>query len=184
VALTIGLYSLSFHGLWDSTNLVRSWNNGLEIRWLWLLDEAVLAILTLLGWVALLRQWPGLRQLQLRSLNSALVALLITLPVALLFWVGVVDPLPVIAPFVVNILLALLAIGLIRDGLALGRRSYFWLGMVLLVLDIVTRTFEYNAGLMVKALAFTLCGIGVLVAGLWFERKSAKQPSAGPVAVT
>lgn len=194
VALTISLYGLSFHQLWQGNGLQgsdwgRSWIQFRDGGWLWLLDEALLIILAKLGWVALLRQgigagsragsksglklgWQQLRQVQPRSLNSAIVAVLITAPIILLGWVGLVGSLPVIAPFVVNILLALMAIGLIRDGLALGSRSCFWLGMVLLVLDIVTRTFEYDAGLMVKALAFALSGVAVLVAGVWFERKS------------
>ncbi len=171
-ALTVSLYSLSFHFLWEGNDLAESWGYGSEPSWLWLLDDLFLIVLASLGWVGLLRQWPGLKQFQLRSLNSAMVALLIAVPIGLLFWVGVVGSLPVVAPFIVNILLALMAIGLIRDGLALGLRSCFWLGMVLLVLDIITRTFEYNTGLTVKALVFTLCGIAVLIAGIWFEKKS------------
>ncbi len=172
-ALTVSLYSLSFHFVWEGDGLTESWGYyGREFSWLWLLDDLFLVVLASLGWVGLLRKWPGLKQFQLRSLNSAMVALLIAVPVGLLFWVGVVGSLPVIAPFVVNILLALMAIGLIRDGLALGMRSCFWLGMLLLILDIVTRTFEYNTGLTVKALIFTICGLAVLVAGVWFEKKS------------
>ena len=172
VTLTLSLYSLSFHFVWESGALTESWGYGNDASLLWLLDDLLLVVLASLGWVGLLRHWPGMKQFQLRSLNSAMVALLILVPVGLLFWVGIVGSLPVIAPFIVNILLALMAIGLIRDGLALGLRSCFWLGMVLLVLDIITRTFEYDTGLTVKALVLTLCGIAVLIAGVWFEKKS------------
>jgi len=71
-----------------------------------------------------------------------------------------------------NILLFGLSIALVRDGLALGDRQTFWGGMVLLILGITTRMLEYNTGLLLKSIVFILCGIGVIAAGLWFERST------------
>jgi hypothetical protein len=42
--------------------------------------------------------------------------------------------------------------------------------MVLLILGIISRMLEYNTGLLAKSIVFALCGIGVIGAGLWFER--------------
>jgi uncharacterized membrane protein len=64
----------------------------------------------------------------------------------------------------------LLATGLIRIGLAQTQRFAFWGGMILLVSQIMSRTFEYDTELILKAFVFTLCGVGVILAGLWFER--------------
>lgn len=188
IALALSLYYLSFHGIpfWDAPDQIQAvgggglTRNGIPFPWLHLVDELLLIVLAKLGWFALLKQWPGFNQFQLRSLNSGMVALLISLPVALLIWTGLIGPLPITGPFIINVLLALMAIGLIRDGLALGLRSCFWLGMALLVIDIITRTFEYDAGLMVKALAFMLCGVAVLIAGVWFEKKSQARLTAAP----
>jgi cyanate permease len=76
----------------------------------------------------------------------------------------------------------LLAVGLIRDGLALGERSPFWGGMVLLVLGIISRMLEYNTGLLLKSIVFALCGVGIIAAGLWFERNVKPHQSSLPSA--
>jgi uncharacterized membrane protein len=85
-------------------------------------------------------------------------------------WHTEIAAIPEIATLLFNILLFGLAIVLIRDGLALGNRHTFWGGMVLLVLSIITRMLEYNTGLLLKSIVFALCGLGVIAAGLWFER--------------
>ncbi|MEB3277414.1 MAG: DUF2157 domain-containing protein [Lyngbya sp.] len=77
--------------------------------------------------------------------------------------------------FVFNLLLFLLAGGLVRIGLSQGKRGAFWGGLVLLTLQIMSRTFEYNTELLLKAFVFVLCGVGVILAGLWFERHLSRQ---------
>jgi uncharacterized membrane protein len=83
---------------------------------------------------------------------------------------------PELATFLFNVLSFLLAVGLIREGLALGNRKSFWGGLVLITLQIISRVFEYNTELLLKSFVFVLCGIGVIAAGLWFERHFAKIP--------
>lgn len=82
-------------------------------------------------------------------------------------WFG---PLIVFAPLWLNIVLILLAIATIRDSLGSGQRRGFWWGMMLLVIQILSRMLEYDTGLLAKALVLFLCGIGIIAAGLWFER--------------
>lgn len=174
LSLAANLYGLSFYGLWQPSPggmFEFGSDAGTALSWIPWVDVLLLLLLAMVGWVGLLRQWPRFNPLQLRALSSGLVALLIAVPIALIGWVGLVQPLPVLAPFVINVALALMAIGLIRDGLALGLRSCFWAGMGLLVLDITTRMFEYDTALMLKAFIFALCGIAVIVAGIWFEQK-------------
>ncbi len=180
ILLCFNLYAFSFHTVWQGSSQDDFYGTFAAFdTWTWamLADEVLLLLGAMLGWMALLKQFPGFRKIQLRALNSAMVLLLIAVPVGLYCYAELVQPLPIVAPYVLNILLALLAIGLIRDGLAEGSRSFFWCGMVVLVLDILTRMFEYDTALMLKALAFTLCGIGVLIAGIWFERKSQARPA-------
>jgi uncharacterized membrane protein len=74
------------------------------------------------------------------------------------------------AVLIFNLLLFLLAIGLVREGLKQSQRRLFWGGMVLLTLQIFTRMWEYNTDLLIKSLFLVLCGFGVIAAGLWFER--------------
>ncbi len=77
---------------------------------------------------------------------------------------------PLLNVFIVNCLLAIFSIGLIRLGIERGERRNFWFGIILLCLQIMSRTFEYNTGLLVKAFTFALCGIAILSLGIWFER--------------
>jgi uncharacterized membrane protein len=74
------------------------------------------------------------------------------------------------AVLIFNLLLFLLAVGLIREGLAQSQRRFFWGGMVLLTLQIFSRMLEYNTDLLFKSLVLFLCGLGVIAAGLRFER--------------
>lgn len=69
-----------------------------------------------------------------------------------------------------NLILFFLAIALIRQGLNLGNRLNFWLGLGLLSLHIFSRLFEYQTGLIFKSVILILCGLAVVIAGLWFER--------------
>jgi len=69
-----------------------------------------------------------------------------------------------------NFILFFLAIALIRQGLNLGNRFNFWLGLALLALQIFSRMLEYQTGLILKSVILILCGVAVVIAGLWFER--------------
>ena len=69
-----------------------------------------------------------------------------------------------------NVLLAVLSLGMMREGLGSGNRVPFWWGLVMLTLQILSRVLEYETGLLVKSLVFVICGVGVIFVGLWFER--------------
>ena len=77
----------------------------------------------------------------------------------------------VLAIVIFNLFLALLASGMILQGLKSNKRRAFWGGMILLTLQIITRMLEYNTGLLLKSLVFILCGVAVIGAGLWFEKQ-------------
>ncbi|NJK71977.1 MAG: hypothetical protein HC926_00695 [Synechococcaceae cyanobacterium SM2_3_60] len=61
------------------------------------------------------------------------------------------------------------------QGLQLAVRWRFWLGLSTLTLQILFRFFEYDTGLLLKALALITCGVGVIVMGIRFERYSSRQ---------
>ncbi|MFP4255152.1 MAG: DUF2157 domain-containing protein [Halothece sp.] len=68
-----------------------------------------------------------------------------------------------------NLILFGSAIALIRQGLQQGTRLSFWSGLVLLTLQILSRMLEYQTGLVLKAVVLLLCGLAIVLAGLWFE---------------
>lgn len=159
-------YFLSFHWLWqDSPN-----PSQIPLDWSVLTNLAVLGGLTVF-------EWLHLGRLELRrpkqkgvDLTTGAIALLIIITALIPLYHLSFTPIPQLATFLFNILLFLLAVGLIREGLALGNRQTFWGGMVLITLQIISRLFEYNTELLLKSFVFVLCGIGVIAAGLWFER--------------
>jgi len=79
----------------------------------------------------------------------------------------------------VNLALILSSGALIWQGLVRSSRWRFWLGLVFLSLTVVTRFFEYDTGLLLKSLALVVCGLGVIVAGMRFERSLGRTLSSG-----
>ncbi|HEY9662701.1 MAG TPA: hypothetical protein V6C65_29960, partial [Allocoleopsis sp.] len=126
-----------------------------------------------LGWLQFRHQFRlGLRhwRSQERVINTGTVAGMLVVTAGILIWQFDGGFLPFVAVIGFNVLLFFLAVSLIRDGLAQGDRQIFWAGMVLLILGIVSRMLEYDTGLLLKSIVFALCGIGVILSGLWFER--------------
>lgn len=170
--LTILFYVFAFRWLWQ----VESSNTAAFFPWQPLIDATVLTIFAGLGWMQLrhqlryhLRQRSGVQE---KAVNTGTVAAMLALTAGTILWHFQSAASPQIATLIFNILLFGLAILLIRDGLALGMRHTFWGGMLLLVLGIISRMLEYNTGLLLKSIVFVICGVGVMLAGLWFERNT------------
>lgn len=164
LALTfLGLlfYVLSFYGLW-TTSLVSPSEDALPFFLHPLVDIILLSALTLWQWIRLLRRV---------NLTNYLVASLIIISAIVPVWHLIRGPNAVIAVLIFNLLLFLLALGLIKQGLAQGQRQLFWGGMVLLTLQVFSRMLEYDTDLLFKSLVLFLCGFGLLGGGLWFERR-------------
>lgn len=173
IFLSILLYWYSFYGWWEIYASGTTPTNRMETRFL-ILDVVFFAALTLWEWVNLAR--PNRRHPQRWGvdLTSGVILGLIGVTGCVVLWHLQVNAIPAIATFIVNVQLFLLAAGLIRLGLVKGRRASFWGGMVLLTLQVISRLLEYDTDLLLKSFVFVLCGIGVIAAGLWFERHLAK----------
>ena len=159
-------YFLSFHWFWQYSPTPRQ--TGPD--WVLLANVAVLGGLAVFEWLHLGRLEMGRRTRKGVDLTTGAIAIFIIISALIPFYHLNISPLPQLATFLFNVLLFLLGVGLIREGLALGSRQTFWGGMVLITLQIISRLFEYNTELLFKSFVFVLCGIGVIAAGLWFER--------------
>ena len=159
--LALGLYGFSFHYFWhDAPDLAgETSGNGL------LLDPVVLGGLAVYAWWRL-----GCRRGRWRLDTSMLIGGIIAITAFVFWWHLSIGAVGAIATLIFNILLALLAIGLVRHALASGTRLGFWGGIFLIVLQLLSRMLEYNTGLLFKAIVLFLCGIAIMAAGLWFER--------------
>ena len=102
--------------------------------------------------------------------NSTYVGTILIILFGLIWFNIAVTPIGIAGTIIFNLLLFLLAIILISQSVREGRRFNFWLGIILLILQIFSRMFEYNTGLILKAIALFACGIAAILAGLWFER--------------
>ena len=165
-------YITSFHGLWDS--FPNSIQDKTVIDWIRLLDVAFLAGLTVFEWLRLGRQERKRPQRQGVDLTTNAIAAFLAITALTHLWNLTFTPIPILATFIFNVLLFLLAVGLIREGLAIGNRATFWGGIVLIALQIISRLFEYNTELLLKSFVFALCGIGIIAAGFWYEKHFAK----------
>lgn len=168
--LSILFFVFAFRGWWDSNPS----NDAIRLQdWSWfpLIDAVILAIVAGLGWFQLQSQFR-LGHPQERRINSGAIAVFLLVTALLLIAHTSLIQVSVLLVLAFNAMLFLLALGLIGDGLALAHRSTFWGGMVLLILGIISRTLEYDTGLLLKAIVFAVCGVGVILAGLRFERKT------------
>ncbi len=163
-------YVLSFHWLWqDSPNPAQ-----IPPDWVLLANVAVLGGFTVFEWLRLGRLELRRPKQKAVDLTTGAIGILILASALIPLFHLSFTPIPQLATFLFNVLSFLLAVGLIREGLALGNRQTFWGGMVLITLQIISRVFEYNTELLLKSFVFVLCGIGVIAAGLWFERHFAQ----------
>ena len=172
-------YILSFHWFWpDAPN---SYLNPAPPvpDWSWSLfttNVAVMGALTVFEWLRLGRLERRRPKQKGVDLTTGAIALLILITALIPLYHLNFIRIPELATFLFNVLSFLLAVCLIREGLAFGNRKSFWGGLVLITLQIISRVFEYNTELLLKSFVFVLCGIGVIAAGLWFERHFAKIP--------
>ncbi|MEG4231381.1 DUF2157 domain-containing protein [Microcoleus sp. Pol11C3] len=165
-------YVLSFHWFWqDSPNPEQIQPDGVLLA-----NVAVLGGFTVFEWLRLGRLELRRPKQKRVDLTTSAIGIFILASALIPFFHLSFTPIPQLATFLFNVLSFLLAVGLIREGLALGNRKNFWGGMVLITLQIISRVFEYNTELLLKSFVFVLCGIGVIAAGLWFERHFAKIP--------
>lgn len=158
------LYITSFS--WITRPVAHSYREISEYSWQLqsIPSFLIVVVLAVAQWVYLVR---SMRQESAdRRLSTIVVAS---------FWLiigalAVLDSSDGAITFLVNILLAVLAIGLLRESIGNGQRLTFWFGLVLLTLQIISRLLQYDTDLLFKAFMFFLCGVAVIASGIWFER--------------
>jgi len=170
--LGILFFSLSFNGVWDIE--ASDFEDILPGSAFLLVDVLIFIALALWEWFRLARPDRTKQYWGVDSVTAAIGGFLAATGLVT-FWHISISPIPEIATYIFNILMFLLATGAVRIGLTQGSRAAFWGGMVLLILQIISRLFEYDTELLLKAFVLVLCGIGVIVAGLWFERHLSRQ---------
>lgn len=175
ICFGVAFYILSFRWQWqypDSGYLPPTTNSNI-LRTLPIIDVGILSGLAVLQWSNFQRYKNNSPRKEV-VFTTALIIGFIAITMLVPFWHQSVGRIGGLGLFVFNILLATLSWGLILEGLKLNDRRSFWVGMLLFTLQIISRVLEYDTDLLFRALVFATCGVSLISAGLWFERR---QPS-------
>lgn len=170
VAFGFAFYILSFRWQWQFPDYFPPTTNSNILRTLPIIDVGILSGLAVLQWLFLLRQRNNAPRREM-VFTLVLVSIFIGITVVVPFWHQGITRISELGIFVFNVLLVILAWGLIQEGLKLNDRRSFWGGMLLLTLQVLSRVWEYNTDLLFQSLVFVMCGSALISAGLWFERR-------------
>ena len=160
-------YLLSFRWQWQSLdfgNSSSSFNNlSTGFQSLSIIDLGIIGGLVFIQWLFLFRH----RREAFFTLT--VIGIFLGFIVIVPFWHQGIGRITELGIFIFNSLLFTLSWGLIQEGLKLSSRTPFWCGMMLLILQIISRILEYDTDLLFRSLVFVICGSGLISAGLWFE---------------
>lgn len=170
VFLGVVLYLSSSLWFWGVLSKMSSAEQSARVTWFPLVDVVILSGLAIFAWLRLVWLSRSPRTRREEILTTIAIGVFICFMAGIPVWHLTVQPIPLLATFIGNVLLFLLAAGLMRQGLAKAERSAFWGGMMLLIVRILTWFVLSATGLIFKSLLFILCGITAIAIGLWFER--------------
>jgi uncharacterized membrane protein len=159
------LYWGSFNAVWNSSNSAQVANGNLDLSLV--IAPLIFGLFSVWAWWKL-----GQRQQEIPwrlDRDSAAIGFLLATICGLIGWHDV-SALGTTGTILFNLMLFLLGIGLIRQSVNMGHRLSFWSGILLLSLQLLSRMFEYNTALVFKAIILFICGLAIILAGLWFER--------------
>ena len=159
-------FLLSFYGIWH-LSFVSVANDISVLHWNLILNLIILGGFTIWEWLRLLRRWDFNSSLITGAIAISAIVPYIHLTTGNFAMPGLSKTIPAIVIF--NLLLFLLALGLIREGVKQVQRRLFWGGIVLLTLQIFSRMLEYTNDLMFISVVLFLCGLAGISSGLWFE---------------
>ena len=161
VFIAFGAYLSSFH------HYDVSYSNLFEHR-MWLVPTICLYAPALLMWSFVFKTILAGQRISWFAIGVFLSCALVAAPVALTqvsvdspdsFWIIVFS----------NVACLVLSAGLIVNSFRAEDRQFFWAGVLYLALVITSRFFEYETGLLIKAVVFIACGISLILAGVGFE---------------
>ncbi|EDX77680.1 hypothetical protein MC7420_3004 [Coleofasciculus chthonoplastes PCC 7420] len=150
---------LSFYWMWN-VSFMPSANNAFHVPWYILVNLFIFVSITIWEWLHRWRQF---------NRTTSFVAFMIVISAVIPYWHLRTGSLDIAAVLTFNLMLLVLAIGIIRKGITQAQRRFFWGGLVLLTLQVLSRMVEYNTDLLFKSLVFLLCGCGIIAAGVTFE---------------
>ncbi|NJK63071.1 MAG: DUF2157 domain-containing protein [Synechococcaceae cyanobacterium SM2_3_1] len=160
--------------VWGFQGIYNPFVNPAEKTLIWknllMLDPNRLTIIALLILVIVLAV-NHFRCFQLQSLNMMTTDIMVGISALCLSLALSLGHLFGLVLVLINLAYFALAAAISWQGLHQGQRWRFWLGLLALTLQILTRFFEYETGLLIRSVVLICCGTGVILAGLRFERE-------------
>ena len=99
-----------------------------------------------------------------------MIMLIITVASFLLIIAAISLGADIIVIVIANVLFAALAANILWIAYCFEDRRLFWSSVLMIALLLLSRTLEYETGLLIKSAAFTASGIALIVAGVMFEK--------------
>jgi uncharacterized membrane protein len=170
----INFYIYSFRWQWESSYSYTQKVSNSVPAWFPVIDVVIFTLLAIWQWWNLFRSRQNTRRIEVTDIFVGSFIFISSAVIVLHHFRVIV---PTISIFTFNVLLAVLACCLIKEALEFGKRGAYWGGIILLTLQILSRMLEYDTQLLFKSLVFILCGVAVIGAGIWFERRTARFPT-------
>ncbi len=159
--IAFGAYLSSFH------YYSLSYSNLFEHR-MWLVPTISLYAMAVLMWSFVFKEFFAGQRISLFVSGVLVSCVLVAAPIVITqasmgspdsFWVAVFS----------NLACLTLSAALIANSFRAEDRRLFWAGVLYLALVITSRFFEYETGLLIKAVVFIVCGVSLILAGVGFE---------------
>lgn len=158
---TLNAYMLSFRMLAKEIEF-----DSIEGK-MWTIPVASVYIIAVLMWVYVFKSMLSTRRLRPISISILASTILVLSGIIVkIFWTYNDYLLLVISS---NLACLALCVGLIVNSFRAEDRRLFWAGILFTALIIASRFLEYETDLLLKAVVFTACGVGLILAGVKFE---------------
>lgn len=155
--LGVSAYIGSFH--WVSENPPDHGSN----KFYWVIPIMVLGVIWIYRFIKL---WPKIDQDRKKFAGYVLSAL------AFIYLALLLEPFSRVLPVIAFNIAALIVAGIfIFKGIIEESRFSFWSGTLYVALLIFSRFFEFDSSLLLKSIAFVLCGIITMIAGNIYEHR-------------
>ena len=161
IFIAFGAYLSSFH------SYSMRFPNLFEHR-MWLVPTICLYVPAILMWGLVFKGIFTEPRIRWIALGVIISCVLVSSPIVLT-QVLVSSPDSFLVVVFSNVACLVLSAALIANSFRAEDRQLFWAGVLYLALVITSRFFEYETGLLIKAVVFITCGVSLILAGVGFE---------------
>jgi hypothetical protein len=161
IFIAFGAYLSSFH------SYSMRFPNLFEHR-MWLVPTICLYVPAILMWGLVFKGIFTEPRIRWIALGVIISCVLVSSPIVLT-QVLVSSPDSFLVVVFSNVACLVLSAALIANSFRAEDRQLFWAGVLYLALVITSRFFEYETGLLIKAVVFITCGVALILAGVGFE---------------